>query len=167
MHKLAGKDSLIQRKAGYANELVDNIVTAINAVPELIKPFQRALHRSDRTGNVPAFVQVDLDAVSGGVYRWSEVKGLIEKECGWQAPPSEEKGLHTSCTLEKCKEHTQFKRFYRMESTMIPFSALELAIASGRGVLSREEALAELKNSLGFSLEEVAECALMKEYLQA
>ena len=166
MHKLAGKDSLIQRKAGYANELVDNIVTAINTVPDLIKPFKRALHRSDRTGNIPAFVQVDLDAVSGGIYRWSEVKELIQKECGWQAPCEEEKGLHTSCTLEKCKEHTQFKRFYRMESTMIPFSALELAIASSRGVLSREEALKELKNSLGFSLSEVAECSVMKEYLK-
>jgi hypothetical protein len=50
---------------------------------------------------------------------------------------------------------------------MIPFSALELSIAVRDGSLSREEAMRELTESLGFSLEEIAECAIMKEYLKA
>jgi len=80
-------------------------------------------------------------------------------------PPDEaDKGLHTSCKIEKCKEYSQFIRFYKMKSTMIPFSALEIAIASKNNNLSREEALAELKSSLGFSLEEIPECAIMREY---
>lgn len=49
---------------------------------------------------------------------------------------------------------------------MIPFSALEIAIASRSENLSREEALAEIKTTLGFSIEEIPECAIMKEYLQ-
>ena len=49
---------------------------------------------------------------------------------------------------------------------MIPFSALEIALASRNKNLSREEALAELNASLGFSLEEIPECAMMKEYFQ-
>ena len=47
---------------------------------------------------------------------------------------------------------------------MIPFSALEIAIASQNKNLSREEAIAEMKNALGFSLEEIPECAIMREY---
>lgn len=49
---------------------------------------------------------------------------------------------------------------------MIPFSALEIAIASRNKNLSRKEALAELKTSLGFSLDEIPECYIMKEYLK-
>ena len=47
---------------------------------------------------------------------------------------------------------------------MIPFSALEIAIASQNKNLSREEAIAEMKNTLGFSFEEIPECAIMREY---
>ena len=47
---------------------------------------------------------------------------------------------------------------------MIPFSALEISLASRGNNLSREEALAELKTSLGFSLDEISECAIMREY---
>jgi hypothetical protein len=47
---------------------------------------------------------------------------------------------------------------------MIPFSALEIAIASRNNNLSREEAISEIKASLGFSLGEIPECAVMREY---
>ena len=50
---------------------------------------------------------------------------------------------------------------------MIPFSALEIAIASRNNNLSRTEALAELKASLGFSLDEIPECAIMREYFES
>ena len=48
---------------------------------------------------------------------------------------------------------------------MIPFSALEIAIASRSRNLTREEAIAEMEQSLGFSLEEIPECAIMREFL--
>ena len=76
------------------------------------------------------------------------------------------KGLHTSCMIEKCKEHSQFLRFYHMRSDMIPFSALEISIASRSNNLSRERAMAELRESLGFSLGELPECAIMKGYIK-
>lgn len=49
---------------------------------------------------------------------------------------------------------------------MIPLSALEISIASGNNSISREQAISELKSSLGFSLEKIPECAIMKEYLK-
>jgi len=76
------------------------------------------------------------------------------------------KGLHTSCQIERCKEYSQFKRFYDMESDMIAFSALEISLASRDGNVSRTEAMAELRQELGFSLQEIPECAIMKGYLE-
>ncbi len=75
-------------------------------------------------------------------------------------------GLHTSCKIEKCKEYSQFNRFYHMRSTLIPFSALEISLASRDKALPREQALAELNSALGFSLEEIPECAIMKGYIE-
>ena len=111
-------------------------------------------------------MQVDFDEISGGKYEWQKIKDLIIKECGWVPPAQTDKGLHTSCKIEKCKEHTQFTRFYNMQSTMIPFSALEISIASKNKNLTKDEALAEIKNSLGFSLEEIPECLIMKGYIE-
>ena len=53
-----------------------------------------------------------------------------------------------------------------MRSDMIPFSSLEISLASRDKALPREQALAELKSALGFSLEEIPECAIMKEYIK-
>ncbi len=164
MRQLAYGDGLLKRLSGYQNELVSSVVRAIREVPSLLAPLRRAYRRSSRTGHIPAFVQVDLDAVAGGKYDWRAVRELITRECGWIAPEECDKGLHTSCKIEKCKEQSQFVRFWRMESQMIPFSALEIAIASRDGSLSREEAIAEIRESLGFSLHEVPECACMKEF---
>ena len=49
---------------------------------------------------------------------------------------------------------------------MIPFSALEISIASRKNNLSRERAMLELNESLGFSLDEISECAIMKGYIK-
>ncbi len=166
MKQLAYGDSIFKRLSGYNNELVSNVVEAIHTVAHIVRPLKRAIRHSSRSGNIPAFVQVDLDAISGGKYDWQKVKDTIVKECGWVAPEEYDKGLHTSCTIEKCKEHTQFIRFYRMESTMIPFSALELSLASRDGNISRERAIAELRSALGFSLEELPECSIMRGYLE-
>ena len=132
----------------------------------LTKPLKRAIRSSSWTGNIPRFVQVDLDEISGGEYNWKKIKDLIIKECGWVAPEETDKGLHTSCKIEKCKEYSQFIRFYSMKSRLIPFSALEMSIASANKALSKDEAIAEINKSLGFSLEEIPECQIMKEYLK-
>ena len=166
MKQLAYGDSKLKNMAGYSNELVSNVCTAIREVPHIADALKRAIRSSSRTGNIPAFVHLDLNEICGGVYEWRAVKETIIRECGWVPPVETDKGLHTSCRIEKCKEHVQFARFYRMESAMIPFSALEVAIASRDRNQTREEALAELNNSLGFSLEEIPECTIMKEYLR-
>ena len=166
MKQLAYGDSKLKNMAGYSNELVSNVCTAIREVPHIADALKRAILSSSRTGHIPAFVHLDLNEICGGVYEWKAVKETIIRECGWVPPVETDKGLHTSCRIEKCKEHVQFARFYRMESAMIPFSALEIAIASRDRNQTREEALAELNKSLGFSLEEIPECTIMKEYLR-
>ena len=167
MKQLAYGDSKIKNLAGYSNQLVYNICEAIKEVPNILDPLKRAIRSSSWSGNIPAFVQVDFDEICGGIYEWRKIKDTIIRECGWVAPEELDKGLHTSCKIEKCKGHSQFTRFYHMRSTIIPFSALEIAIASRRNNLSRTEAVAELKASLGFSLNEISECAIMREYFQS
>jgi hypothetical protein len=164
MKQLAFGDSKIKNLSGYSNELVHNMCEAINEVPSILNPLKKAIRTSSWSGNIPAFIQVDFDAICGGTYNWSKIKDTIIRECGWVAPEESDKGLHTSCKIEKCKEHSQFARFYHMRSSMIPFSALEIAIASQNKNLSREEAIAEINASLGFSLDEIPECAIMREY---
>lgn len=166
MKQLAYGDSKIKNIAGYSNQLVYNICEAIREVPSILHPLKKAIRSSSWSGNIPAFIQVDFDEICDGVYNWNKIKDTIVHECGWVAPQETDKGLHTSCQIEKCKEHSQFARFYNMQSTMIPFSALEIAIASQSNNLSREEAIAEIKASLGFSLNEIPECAIMQEYFK-
>ena len=139
-----------------------SVVEAIHAVPELLPPLRQAILRSSFTGHVPAFVHLDMDAISGGTYDWNRVKDILVRECGWVAPDESKKALHTSCSIERCKDHTQFVRYYRCESKMIPFSALEISLSSKRCGRPREEVAYEMEHCLGFSLEELPECALMR-----
>lgn len=94
------------------------------------------------------------------------MKELLVKTCGWVPPADAEQGLHTSCRIERCKEHSQFVRFRSCDSRMIPFSALELALASRDHYVTREEAIRELKNTLGFCREPMCEYALMRKELE-
>lgn len=166
MKQLAYGRAKIVRLAGYENELVDNVTSAIHTVPKILTAFKAAIKKSSRSGNIPAFVQLDFDGISGGKYDWTKIKDTIIKECGWVPPEDSGKGLHTSCTIEKCKEFSQFNRFYRMKSTMIPFSAIEISLASRDKNITREQAIYEIENTLGFSLDEICECEIMKEYLK-
>lgn len=166
MKQLAYGDSVFKKMSGYENKLVSNVVEAIHQVPSIVKPLKRAIRTSSRSGNIPAFVQVDFNEISGGVYDWRKIKNVITTECGWVAPDNDHKGLHTSCKIEKCKEYSQYIRFRNMQSDMIPFSALEISLASRDKCLSRDEAIAEQKSALGFSLEEIPECAIMREYIE-
>lgn len=166
MKQLAYGDNPIKKMAGYENALVSSVVTAIREVPHILKPLKRAIRRSSWSGNIPRFVQVDFDEIAGGKYDWRKVMNTLVNECGYVAPDISAKGLHTSCKIEKCKEYSQFVRFYNMQSDMIPFSALEIALASRDGNVSREDAIREMREALGFSLDEIDECAIMKEYLE-
>ena len=109
---------------------------------------------------------MDFNEISGGNYNWRDIKDIIVKECGWVMPDDNNKGLHTSCKIEKCKEYSQFNRFYHCRSQMIPFSAIEMAIASRNKNLTRNEAIAEIEKSLGFSLDVIPECKIMCSFIE-
>ena len=166
MKQLAYGTNAIIKRSAYRNELVENVTTAIHTVPKIVKPLKKSIRRSSRSGNIPAFVQLDFDKISGGKYDWTKIKDEICKKCGWVAPEDTGKGLHTSCKIEKCKEYSQFIRFYNMQSAMIPFSALEISLASRDKNISREQAVYEIENTLGFSLTEIPECQIMREFLK-
>lgn len=166
MKELAGMNKFAKKIVKYHNPLVENIVASARLIPNISKPLKKAIRTSSRHGNIPAFIHIDLNDVCGGVYDWKKVKNLIEKECGWVGPENMNKGLHTSCNIEKCKEYSQFQRFYYMRSKMIPFSALEISLTSRYKNITREEAIVELKESLGFSLKEIPECKIMRKYLE-
>lgn len=164
--KQLAKPSKLQAKSPYQNDLLNNVCKAIQDIPLLTKPLKRAISQSSWSGNIPRFIQVDFNEISGGKYEWKKIKNLIVEECGWVLPTDADKGLHTSCKIEKCKEYSQFNRYYHMKSRMIPFSAIEMALASQSKCLTKDEAIAEIKKSLGFSLTELPECAIMKEYFK-
>ena len=48
---------------------------------------------------------------------------------------------------------------------MIPFSALEISLATQKNNASREDAIKEIQECMGFSLTEIKECQIMKDYL--
>lgn len=166
MKQLAYGDSIFKKLSGYGDELVSGIVRAIHEVPSLLPPLKRSIRRSSRSGRIPAFVHFDMDRLCGGSYDWNKAKDILIRECGWAPPDDGKKALHTSCSIERCKDHTQFVRFYHCQSKMIPFSALEFSLASRSCGRSREEMLYEMEHLLGFSLDEVPECVLMRDYLE-
>lgn len=133
----------------YHNEQVQNVYKALEGEKEFMKPFKKSVKRSWRTGNIPALVHVDLAEISDG-YKWAEIKESIKREIGWEDSAEPDKGLHTSCSIERCKEYTQFTRFREMKSRVIPYTAIEMAIAVRDGNLSREEAMREICTSTGF-----------------
>lgn len=165
MKQLAYGDHPMKKLSGYNNELVSNVVEAIHEVPALLPPLKRSIRQSSRTGNVPAFIHLDFNKICDGKYDWNKVKKILIDECGWVAPDDTNKALHTSCKIEKCKDHTQFLRFYHCKSKMIPFSALEFSLASKNCGRTKEESLYEMKHLLGFSLDEIPECNMMREFL--
>lgn len=165
MKQLAYGDNFFKKISGYSSELVSNVVDAINEVPGMLSPLRRSIRRSSRTGNIPAFVHLDFDEISGGEYDWNKVRDILVNECGWIAPDDDNKALHTSCRIEKCKDWSQFIRFYNCESTMIPFSSIEIALASRKCGRSREESVCEMENLLGVSLDPPTECAIMRGFI--
>ena len=165
MKQLAYKDPWFKRYSSYKHEILTNILIAFNEVKGLRNGLKHAIKKSSRTARIPAFVQIDFNDISGGHYDWKAIQETIKKAIGWVGPEDETKGLHTSCQIEKCKDHTQFIRFYAMESQMIPFSAIEVSLASRGQHISRTQAIHEINNHLGFSLESEPSCQIMVDYL--
>lgn len=161
MKQLAYGDNFFKKISGYSNPLVSNVVQAIHEVPTITKPLKRSIFASSWSGNIPSFVHIDFDKISGGKYDWNKIKDILVKECGWVAPSENNKALHTSCKIEKCKDRSQFIRFYNCKSKMIPFSAIEISLAGKNCSRSREELLDEIENHLGFTFDELPECSLM------
>ncbi len=166
MKQLAYGDHPIKKWSGYESELVSNIVSAIHEVPSFLPPLRRAIRSSSRIGCVPAFVHIDFNSICGGTYNWNDVKSVLVKECGWVPPDDSKKALHTSCKIERCKDHSQFNRFYHCRSKMIPFSAIEMSLASRHCGRSKEETLYEMEYLLGFTTDPLLDCAMMRDYLE-
>lgn len=166
MKQLAYGDHPLKKLSGYSHPLISHVVEAIREVPELLPPFKRSIRWSSWSGNIPAFVHLDFDRICGGRYDWNQVKNILIDECGWVAPDDSGKALHTSCQIEKCKDYSQFIRFYHCRSKMIPFSAIEISLASRRCGRTREEMLYEIENLLGFSLEPLPEYTQMCKWLE-
>jgi hypothetical protein len=166
MKQIAYGDSVFKRLSNYNNSLVSHVSEAIKEIDYVLPSFKKAIRRSSISGNIPAFIHIDFNDTLGGTYDWHKVKNLITNELGWVPPEKQDKGLHTSCDIEACKENSQFRNFYNMKSKIIPFSAIEISLASKSKMLSRDKALEELNNHMGFSLDEVKACNLMKEYMK-
>ena len=148
------------------NEMMDNIAAALAQAPALLASFRETVERAGRQGGLPRLVHLDLDKAAGGLYRWDEIKAVLTREIGWVDAPVEGKGLHTSCAIERCKEYAQMIQFRDMKSQVIPFSAVELSLASASGTVGREEAVRELKEHSGFTPAPPAEWADMLAYFQ-
>lgn len=154
-----------QRLLGYRNELVENIFRALQEAPDLLEPAREAYQLSKQNAWIPRLVHVDFQREDiNGRYHWDSVKKLLVQELGW-IPPLGQKGLHTSCSIERCKDYSQFIRFRDMYSRMIPFSAVEMSLASGNGSVGREQALEELERASGFKLDPPPEWEQMLQAL--
>ena len=166
MRQLAHGDSYIKKIAGYNNSLVTHVIESIREAQHLLLPLKKAIKYSSRTGRIPAFVHIDFNDVHNGNYEWTSVKEILKDEIGWESPISESKGLHTSCNIETCKENSQFLNFYHKKTRIIPFSAVEISLASRNKNITKEQGIEELKTHMGFQLAEVNSCKLIKEYMR-
>ena len=166
MRTLVRGESLPQRLSGYSNPLVRSAVEALREAPELIAPLKKSLRKSSASGNIPAFLAVDLDEICGGRYDWEKVKDTIVEECGWAAPEGGKKLLHTSCSIEKCKDYFQLRNFRECRTHMIPFSAIEISLAGRGRPEDREKLIYEEEKMLGFAERPEEGCELMRRYVE-
>jgi hypothetical protein len=73
---------------------------------------------------------------------WSNVAETLEKELGWRRPP--QAGLlHTSCKVERYKDHGQW--IASATRPTLPIHAYQIGAAVHAGMLTREEGFAELE----------------------
>ena len=144
-----GKPSLIKAKT-VRNPLIRNIYESLKEADSLMHKFQQTVTKSSEDNNIPALIHMDFNDITKNKYIWKDIKTLLIENAGWEDVNIENKGLHTSCKIEKCKEYSQFQSFKNMDTDIIPFSAIELSIAINMGSVSREEAIIEIKENSGF-----------------
>lgn len=151
----------------YQNESSQNVFRALKAAPnEFLCEFKEAIKKSSRK-NTPALIHIDFNnTFSDGVYHWKKVKDLLIKELNWVDSKDDNKSLHTSCKIEKCKDFTQLNRFRKMESRTIPFSSIEMSLAVADGCITKEKAISELKLHSGFCLECEKEYKIMVDVIK-
>ena len=156
--------TLIAKFGKYKNPLTENVISSLDAIENLKNSLKPMFRYADRGARLPSLVHFDLNqAFDDGVYDWTKTIQIIKRETGWIPPDVGNKALHTSCCVEIAKDYSQFIHFYKMDTPVIPFSALEISIASAVGTISREKALEELKNHLGFTLTRPDEHLLMHQ----
>lgn len=161
-----GKSSFMKH-FNYRNELVEHTFEAIHEAPDLIQPFKEAVMKSKNSPSIPALIHIDLHTISNtGLYQWNATKNLLKDKMNWVDCDDETKSLHTSCKIERCKEYSQLQNFRAMNSFVIPFSALELAIATGEGSLTKKDALQELYHHSGFTEHPPKEFEYIFDYLK-
>jgi hypothetical protein len=103
--------------------------------------------RSNPALPIPELRRLKTSACYGS---WRELEQIITREAGWRMPPGHKGLLHTSCRIEQVKDHCQLMRFRNMRCTFFPQSIVEISAGVFFGMLTRDEALAEL-DCLGYS----------------
>lgn len=76
----------------------------------MARPLRRNIRRFSWSGNIPAFIHIDLNDVCDCLYDWRKVRQTIIEECGWIGPSDDKKALHTSCKTEKMENCTSCHR---------------------------------------------------------
>ncbi|KAI4453876.1 37s ribosomal protein s26 mitochondrial [Holotrichia oblita] len=153
------KNPILKLVKKYENPLVTNVCEALKVMPEELSKLTSAIKFSEKTGQIPRLVHIDFNDACGGAYDWKKIQKQLAIDAGWIGT-DKTKGLHTSCKIERVKEHSQWLRFRNKESTMIPFSAIELSLAVNFGSLTKEEAMLEMENHMGFTIDPPTEYSL-------
>ncbi len=164
--KLAFGNKGLSKIFGLDNDIINNLFESLAQAPELLVPLQKSVQRSKKDGILPALVHIDFNALSDtGSYDWQSIKKVLHNELNWE-DAAKEKGLHTSCLIERCKEYSQLSDFRSMKSEIIPFSALELSIAVIQGSITREKAITEMKTQCGFTKTTPKETKLITDFIK-
>ncbi len=130
--------------------LTADLTRHMSSVSELLAPVYKPLNdiltmaEGDPGMPIPILHRLKSNTAYGS---WAKAVELIKQEMDWRMPPGQKGLLHTSCRLEKVKDHCQFKRFQSARSTFLPQAVVELGAGVYFGLLSREDALEELKES--------------------
>jgi len=118
------------------------------SLPSIYAPLDRLLDQAqhDESMFLPQLRRLKTNESYGS---WKDVAELMHREMNWRMPPGHKALLHTSCRIEQVKDYCQYHRFRNMRSTFFPQSIVEIGAAVFFGLLTREEALAEVE-ALGY-----------------
>ena len=75
---------------------------------------------------------------------WDDMRRTVERELDWKMPEGQAGLLHTSCRIERLKDHLQLQRYRAAQTATVPQSMLEISGAVYYGFITRECGLMEL-----------------------